>query len=153
MCFVLGHITAYGRFSDKRKCGLSLISCQRMYPGDQAREILPCGQNLKRNHLILRAEQRKTNSNSFFLSLVFFSEIWYLLCLMRTIFACQLGERTVRIRKVKGSNPSVSTTGPRTFVLGPFTMLKLLVFLRFFDFRGIQKIRMEKTFIAGRVRI
>ena len=26
----------------------------------------------------------------------------------------QLGERTVRIRKVKGSNPSVSTTSPRT---------------------------------------
>ena len=26
----------------------------------------------------------------------------------------QLGERTVRIRKVKGSNPSVSTTSSRT---------------------------------------
>jgi len=29
--------------------------------------------------------------------------------MMRKIFAPQLGERTVRIRKVKGSNPSVST--------------------------------------------
>ena len=60
---------------------------------------------------------------------------------VKTVFGgvAQLGERTVRIRKVKGSNPSVSTTGPRTKVLGPFAFAKVLVFLGFSAFFGVLK--------------
>ncbi len=70
MCFVLGHITAYGRFSDKRKCGLSLISCQRMYPGDPAHDILPHALVRWRKHLALFQKQGK--QIQFICSLLFY---------------------------------------------------------------------------------
>ena len=44
-----------------------------------------------------------------FLSFLFIFGIRYLFLMVAAIIACHLGERTVRIRKVKGSNPSVST--------------------------------------------
>ena len=107
MCFALGHITAYGRFSDKRKRSLGLISYQRMYPGDPAHEILPHALVRWRKHLALFQKQGKTNSVHLFLPFLF--GIWYLFLTLEAILACHRGERTVRIRKVKGLNPSVST--------------------------------------------
>ena len=85
----------------------------RMYPGGRAREILPCWQRLRKHPLILHAEQEETNSSHLFLSLVFFIRSCYIPNKFEAIFPARLGERTVRIRKVKGSNPSVSTTKRR----------------------------------------
>ena len=85
----------------------------RMYPDERAREILPCWQRLRKHPLILRTEREKTNSSHLFLFLVFFIKSCYIPNKFEAIFPARLGERTVRIRKVKGSNPSVSTTKRR----------------------------------------
>ncbi len=85
----------------------------RMYPDERAREILPSWQRLRKRPLILRTEREKTNSSHLFLSLIFFIKSCYIFCEIDAIFEARLVERTVRIRKVKGSNPSVSTTKRR----------------------------------------
>ena len=77
----------------------------RMHPGNLAHEILPLAQRLRKHTSFCTRNRGKQIHHHLFLSFLFFYVLWNYFIGILAIFAAHLGERTVRIREVRGFDP------------------------------------------------